>query len=149
MLSSHITFAQKIVMPAILTLAISSGIIVAAFLGRIGSSLLGVVLLLFCQFIFSCIAYPLKQVYADENAIKVSNYRRSVEIPYSEIESIKTTWLNIPLISIALSKPSLFGKSILIIPKGIFVIPFLSPHPVEVFLTAKVHEIQARNGNDT
>jgi hypothetical protein len=62
-------------------------------------------------------ALNLKAVDIDDGFLYVSNYRKEIEIPLSQIESVHENFMERPkLITLKLSEPSEFGKEIAFIP---------------------------------
>jgi hypothetical protein len=139
-LSSYITIFQKVIVPVILNGAILSAIVIAIFRGRFSGSITGLLFLVFVQFLLSFMAYPLKQVYANDKGLIVSNYLKTIEIRYSEIYKIVPWWNRVPFITVVLYEPSPFGKCIVFIPKC--SIPYFSAFNAEEFLQEKVQENQ-------
>jgi hypothetical protein len=75
------------------------------------------------------LARGLRVVYLDGEWLWVSNFRRHIPIPLSEIESVEEIrWLNIHPIILNLNRSTEFGDRIVFMPKGAGV-PFAS-HPL-------------------
>ncbi len=71
---------------------------------------------------------PLKRVQIDDETLYISNYIRTIAVPFSEIESIKENKLfSTHPIWITLRNPTAFGKTIMFSPSWC---PPFSSHPI-------------------
>ena len=82
-----------------------------------------------CVFIY-WLCIRLKEVSVDDDFLYVSNYRKEIAIPLSEIYDVtENVWVNIHPVTIHLRSPSEFGDKIVFMPTTRFF-AFFSPHPV-------------------
>ncbi len=75
---------------------------------------------LWCS-IWNLVTFRWKSVYLKNDALSVSNYLRKIEIPLSNIESVKASswWGWQPrTITVRLKFPSEFGEKIVFVPRG-------------------------------
>jgi len=82
--------------------------------------------------------FQLKRVRIDENYLYVSNYKKEITIPISEIANvIQNGGLKLRSVTIRLRTPSEFGRNIVFLPH-LNTLVSLSPHPVveELFQTS-------------
>ena len=69
-----------------------------------------------CVFIY-WICIRLKEVSVDDDFLYVSNYRKEIAIPLSEIYDVtENVWVNIHPVTIHLRSPSEFGDKIVFMP---------------------------------
>ena len=74
--------------------------------------------------------FQLKRVRVDENYLYISNYKKEITIPVSEIANvIQNGGLKLRSVTIRLRSPSEFGRNIVFLPR-LNTLVFLSPHPV-------------------
>ena len=77
---------------------------------------------------WSCIR--LKEVSVNDRQLYVSNYRKEITIPLTEISDVtENVWLNIHPVTIHLSSPSEFGSKIVFMPTYRYFV-FFGSHPV-------------------
>jgi len=129
-LSSGLTFFNKFIFPifwiggfGIVTTALlfsepnmAGGFMVALLLGC-----------LVCYFF----CFPLKSVETDEHYLYVSNYRKTIQVPHSEIESItEAPFINTHPVWIRFRTPTEFGTRIIFIPYYHLGSLLMMSHPV-------------------
>lgn len=74
--------------------------------------------------------FQLKRVRVDENNLYVSNYKKEIAIPITEIANVvQNGALKLRTVTIRLSMPSEFGQNLVFLP-NLRTSSFLSPHPV-------------------
>lgn len=120
-ISSKQTFFLKIILPASLA-AIALAALLMLFFGTARENLP----LLVFPLIFFALALPAmfltvmryKKVLIDDAFLYVSNYRREIAIPVSEIENVtETKWIRTRPVTIHLKNDSEFGRKIVFTPK--------------------------------
>lgn len=121
-LSSKQTFLLKIILPSLFIL-----MMMTAFLGIILSSRGGELVILVIIFpligfvgifsmYFTVVRY--KKVAVDERFLYVSNYRKEIKIPFSEIADVtEIKWIRTRPITIHLKNDTEFGRKIVFMPK--------------------------------
>lgn len=137
-LSSSLTFAGKFVFP-VLVLGTASFLTLFMFLmpvlGKGGDEYyaMGSISLvpLFVLFLFHFrISIRLKSVALNNDNLVISNFRKRVVVPLSEIEDVYGTIFFMPqLVFIKFKKPTPFGRKIVFVPKAKFFSAW-SEHPV-------------------
>jgi hypothetical protein len=104
-------------------------------------AILVMILLLVVWYFF---AGRLLVVQVDDTSLYVSNYRREVEIPLSEVAKVvENKLINTRNVTIHLTRPSAFGSQITFMPEVLFLL-FFRDHPVVAELTQSV--AQAKTG---
>lgn len=131
-LSTRVTWISKFVVPTLLAAFLSAGAIMtwleALHAGEsIGELLantsgdavaLGLFLLLLLTSIHDAIR--IKHVTRDASGIHVSNYRRTIHLPFTAIAAVhQHTWRPDGAISLHLYEPSPFGRRIFFVPPGL------------------------------
>jgi hypothetical protein len=92
--------------------------------------LLLVPILIMALLIWYVIARPLMVIQVDDRFLRVSNYRREIQVPLSDVVRITENRLvNIRPVSIHLDRPTVFGTRIKFMPKVRFIL-FFSSHPI-------------------
>jgi len=73
----------------------------------------------------------LKWVSIDENTLYVAGTRKEIEIPFSEVALVKSSFMQRPkLITLVLKSPSTFGSKILFVPEQRVFESLRSGHPL-------------------
>lgn len=132
-LSSSLTFIFKIVFPALWISGFGAGTLTMWIVASAQPDDLPVleftVAWVVGTVLFLSLARGLKVVYLDGERLWVSNFRRRIPIPLSEIESVEEIrWLNIHPIILNLNRSTEFGDRIVFMPQGTGT-PFAS-HPL-------------------
>lgn len=134
-LSSLQTFLAKFVYPGVFVIfsgfTLFNVITQKAFNDKLFFSLWFSLLYWFAFFAFVYwICIPLKSVSVDDKFLYVSNFRKEISIPLSEIHDItEIVWINVHPVKIHLKSPSEFGDKIVFMPKFRFF-SFFSSHPI-------------------
>ena len=93
------------------------------------------IILLIGFLIFYWFGFPLKFVEIDEHYLYVSNYRKTIRVPFSEIEEVsESPFINIHPVWVKFKTPTEFGSKIMFMPYFDFGSLFMMPHPVVVQL---------------
>jgi hypothetical protein len=136
-ISSLLTFFYKIIFPTL-------------WIGGFGLGTLGVLIsgssnaggffigLLIGSLFFYWFCFPLKSVQLDEHYLYVSNFRKTIQIPFSYIEEVtECPLINIHPVWIKFKIPTEFGTKIIFMPYFHFGSLFMMSHPV----VAKLREL--------
>ena len=76
------------------------------------------------------LSWGLKKISIDDNNLYVSNYRREITIPITEIDDVREFILSEPRrVTIHLKNPTEFGQKIIFLATYRWFV-FLSPHPI-------------------
>ncbi len=144
-LSSNFTLAQEVVTPVLLTAVFGFGAVMALIHDHFGTFLYLLGLITFVQFVFSFASYPLKHVFITEVGLLVSNYRLTITVPFSQVQSVKTIWYYPTLTEIRLREPCQFGMAVLFMPKLTLSLPFVRTESAEALILSKCEEAR-QNG---
>jgi len=129
-LSTSRTYFYKVVLPIAVTLMYLG---VFIFFTSLEIALIGIVSFIVSGIIFSFILllnlYSIKKVSIDDDFLYVSNFKKEIEIPLSQISSVSGNIWGLPRkITIRLNEPSVFGKKITFLGYHVFFL-FFTTHP--------------------
>jgi hypothetical protein len=129
-LSSILTIIYKFIFPTVWIGGFGVGTITILFSEPklAGGFVLG--LLIGCLMLYwFCI--PLKSVEIDERYLYVSNFRKTIQIPFSKIEAVtESSFINIHPVWIKFKTPTEFGEKIIFMPYFHFGSILMMSHPV-------------------
>jgi hypothetical protein len=140
-ISSRQTFFVKFILPVLWIGSFGAGV-VAVSLGSIGGNVppeaawIFIGLWVLGTTMFSLLFVPLKKVSIAGNVLAISNYRRQIAVPATDIARItENRWLNYHPVTIHLRRDTALGRTITFMPK---VCPFLfwRSHPIVAELRA-------------
>jgi hypothetical protein len=138
-ISSSWTFFQAFVFPPIWMLLVLGILLIVEW--PMGALIpLTMILSLSIWFVF-CL--QLRVVHVDDRFLYVSNYRREITIPLSDVHEItEKAWLSLRPVILHLSTPSAFGPRIRFMPKT-WQAFFWSSHPIVAELEKMVAQAKA------
>lgn len=142
-LSSKQTIYYKFILPAFLIFVSGLGAFATLITNsKFAGGLIG--LLIFVILICALICFPLKTVKIDDSYLFISNYRKTIQIPVTEIEEVTDIlYISPRLIWVKFKNTTEFGESILFMPYFDLGEMVFMAHPVADLLK----EIAKRNKN--
>ena len=152
-ISSAQTFFAKVVFPVVWIGGFSIGTIALFAAERMAGRptppgvpwvFLGATLLGSAAIYWYCVR--LKRVDIDGDSLFVSNYRREIVVPLTDVDGVtENPWVNMHPVTIHLRRDTEFGRSITFMPKIQWFL-FLRSHPVVAELrlaAARAHDLEA------
>ena len=136
-LSSMLTIIYKVIFPTVWLGGFGIGTIaMTLFEPRPDWGFAIALLIGFLMFYFLC--FPLKSVEVDQDYLYVSNYIKTVRVPFSQIEEVtESRLINIHPVWVKFKTPTEFGTTIVFMPYFDFGSIFMMSHPV----VAKLREL--------
>lgn len=132
-ISSQATFFIKFIFPAIWLIGFGQHMLSdlpKSFIEMNPDLFLSIGFFLVGVIIFGLLAFPLKEVFIDEEFIYLSNYFREDKISLRHIERVSETFLTNPkLVIVRFKDRTIFGKRIIFIPQDRWFAP-LRKHPI-------------------
>jgi len=134
-ISSGLTAVYKFVFPAAWLLFFGF-IIVSSVLANDPRQWVFLGVLVLCTFFICWLCCPLKHVAIDGSDLVISNYRRTIRVPVSDIDDVtENVMINIHPVWIHFRKPTEFGPKIMFMPT-VRMFALFSSHPVVANLKA-------------
>ena len=136
-LSSMLTIIYKVIFPTVWLGGFGIGTIAMVLSEPRPDWGFAIALLIgFLMFYFFC--FPLKSVEIDQSYLYMSNYIKTVQVPFSQIEEVtESRLINIHPVWVKFKTPTEFGSTIVFMPYFHFGSIFMMSHPV----VAKLREL--------
>lgn len=133
-ISSNWTFFQTFVLPPIWILLLLGVLLIVEW----PRGALIPLTMLFGLLIWVAFCLRLRVVHVDDRFLYVSNHRKEIQIPLSDVHEItENVWISLRPVTLHLSTPSAFGTRIRFMPKTWQVFSW-SSHPIVAELTELV-----------
>ena len=133
-ISSNWTFFQAFVFPPIWILLLLGVLLIVEW----PKGALIPLTMLFGLLIWVAFCHRLRVVHVDDRFLYVSNHRKEIQIPLSDVHEItENVWISLRPVTLHLSTPSAFGPRIRFMPKT-WQAFFWSSHPIVGELTELV-----------
>ena len=143
-ISSRMTFVMKFVYPVFGVFGMAPAIISTMRVAPVSAPIPIIALFLIFLGVMLFTFSRVKKITISDDGLSISNFRKSIRVPFTQIKSARARFLDLGLLSIHFEAPTEFGKSVVFIPQ---FKPFCRPmrHPTVIELQKRVQEAHAKS----